>query len=513
MIVAPLMGPILGLAMGIVVGDARLFHSSLLAELSGVVVVILTAFLVAQVTGVSQIDFMASEIANRTRPTLFDLAIGLAAGLAGAFCLIHPALQASVAGVAVAVALVPPLTVTGITAAGWLHGQLTYWPAFGSFMLFLANFLTIELAAGLLFTATGFRSHRDLEGTAIGRTIVIQLLMLLATGFFLTQQLRDLVRERLGLATATEVLQRSLLSIPGAELDSVKAELHGQRLEVIAVVGSRSEITPELVAEMETLIRGALDAKPAQSDIRLIVRTVSSTWASSSGLLFEPLGVPPSPEQVQAQQLETALRGVLSGYPGVELGDYRLLPGPVKEPSEGAAAGALRLELTLRSPYVFTPRMVVELQKRLDESLSNLSQVPWKETELLVRTVKVLSATADDLVTIDAPGSTLTQEQKDLKSLLADSAAQFQEQELVQVSIRPLSDLEVPLPEPGDSALRYSASIQLRGGQLLTLARVESWQDSLVRDFQTQYGKTLLLDLEVQSELGKRLHVPASAPP
>lgn len=63
MIVAPLMGPILGLAMGIVVGDARLFHSSLLAELSGVVVVILTAFLVAQVTGVSQIDFMASEIA------------------------------------------------------------------------------------------------------------------------------------------------------------------------------------------------------------------------------------------------------------------------------------------------------------------------------------------------------------------------------------------------------------------------------------------------------------------
>jgi hypothetical protein len=427
--------------------------------------------------------------------------------------LIHPALKVSAAGVAIAVALEPPLTVSGITAAGWLHGQLSYWPVFGSFMLFLANFLIIELAAGLLFVAAGFRSHRDHNDTAIGRTVVIQLLMLFATGLFLTQQLRDLVRERIGLAKATQVLQRSLLSIPGAELDSVKAELHGQRLEVVAVVGSRSEIAPEMVAEMEALIGQAIEDKPGQGEIRLVVRTVSSTWASSSGLLFEPPNVPPSPEQVQAQQLETALRGVLSLYPGVELGSYRLLPSPEKELSGGTAADVLRLELTLRSPYVFTPRMVLELQKRLDESLSKLSEVPWQETQLLVRTLKVFSATAGNLVTIDAPGSTLTQEQNDLKSLLVDSAAQFRGQELILVSVRPLSDLEVSLPEPGAPAFRYSASIQLRGDRLLTPAMVESWRDSLVRDFQTQYGKTLLLDLEVESELGRRLHVPASAPP
>jgi uncharacterized hydrophobic protein (TIGR00271 family) len=508
MIVAPLMGPILGLAMSIVIGEARLFRSSLIAEISGVVVVVLTALFVAQVTGVSQIDFAASEIANRTRPTLFDLAIGLAAGLAGAFCLIHPALQASVAGVAIAVALVPPLAVTGITLAGWLHGQLSYWPAFGSFMLFLANFLTIELAAGLLFTAAGFRTRRDLGGAAIRRTIVIQLLLLLATGLFLSQQLRNLVRERLGLSTARQVLLASLRSIPGAELDSVKAELLGKRLEVVAVVGSRTEISPEAVTEMEVQIREALGPQLADNEFRLIVRTVSSTYASSSGLLYEPQSAPPSPEQVRAQFLETALRGVMSGYPNVELSSYRLLPGTEGGDVEGSSV-PLRIELTLRSPYVFTPRLVAELQQRLDKSLSKQAVFRGETSKLLVRTVTVLSATADDLVTIDAPGSALTQEQRELKSLLTDSATQFQNQEVVHVSVRPLLEPEATLQGTGEQPLRYAASIQLFGDKILTRTEIESWQEAIEQDFQAKHGKILLLDLEVQSQLGRRLYLKA----
>ena len=69
MIVAPLMGPILGLAMGTVLGDTRMFRRSLTAEVSGVLLVVLTGILVAQVVGVSQIDFAASEIAHLPTPS------------------------------------------------------------------------------------------------------------------------------------------------------------------------------------------------------------------------------------------------------------------------------------------------------------------------------------------------------------------------------------------------------------------------------------------------------------
>ena len=106
MIVAPLMGPILGLALGTVMANTMMFRRSLIAESTGVILVILTGMFVAFVAGPDHIDFNSSEIAGRTRPTLFDLAIGLAAGLAGGYCTVHPGLQASVAGVAIAVALV-----------------------------------------------------------------------------------------------------------------------------------------------------------------------------------------------------------------------------------------------------------------------------------------------------------------------------------------------------------------------------------------------------------------------
>ena len=92
MIVAPLMDPILSLAFGLAVSDGKLIRRSAVTVGFGV----------------------QSEIAGRTSPNLIDLGIAIAAAVAGSFSMRRKHLSNSIAGVAIAVALVPPLCVSGI---------------------------------------------------------------------------------------------------------------------------------------------------------------------------------------------------------------------------------------------------------------------------------------------------------------------------------------------------------------------------------------------------------------
>lgn len=495
MIVAPLMGPILGLAMGTVLGDTRMFRRSLTAEVSGVLLVVLTGILVAQVVGVSQIDFAASEIVNRTRPTLYDLAIGLAAGLAGAFCLIHPKLQASVAGVAIAVALVPPLSVTGLTLAGWWSGDLHWRPAFGSFMLFLANFLTIELAAGLLFTSMGFRIQRhDEDKKEFRRAIAIQVVLLIATSVFLYGQLASLVRERIGLAASRKAVKTALLQIPGADLDDLKAELVGTELNVKAVVGSRTELTPNQVSEMQTKVQRALQERLSGLHVNLVARTVSSTYASASGFLYEPQNAPPSPEQVRSQQLEQSLRTLVGQYPGVELSGFQPLVTD-KAPDQWP------IEVTLRSPFVFTPRLVEELQTSLNDSLKQSKVFENKKVALLVRTVSVSAATASDTVAIDAPRTVSEERVQLLDRLISSAVSSHISQNLVQLSTRQIEGRTT------DDTLHYTAKLQFEGQSMVDQAELLEVRDEVVASFREQQGQSIVLELDVDSRLIKSLRI------
>jgi uncharacterized hydrophobic protein (TIGR00271 family) len=511
MLVAPLMGPILGLAMGTVLGDTKMFRHSLLAEISGVVLVVLTGAMVALIAGVDHIDFLASEIANRTRPTLYDMAIGLAAGLAGAFCLIQPGLRSSVAGVAIAVALVPPLTVTGITSAGWLHGYVPARDAFGSFMLFLANFLTIEMAAGILFYLAGFRTRRLESGGRFRWAIVVQVVLLLSTAAFLSGQLRILVRERIVSALSRQALQSSLRDIPGADLDDLVAQIRDDTVQVRAVVGSRTEIIPEQVASMQNRVSEALSSRFPNLEVRLVVRTVSSTFASATGFLFEPQDVPPSPEQIRSQLLEQNLRALLTKYPGVELSGFR----PIRveelgdsEPAEEVTGKVWPLEVTLRSPYDFHPRLVTELENRLSGALVASEAFDGAPVRLLVRTVPVATANAGGMVTIAPPGSETVVENRLLNQLLTTALEPLQQQ-AVLVTSRPLE------PTSPDQE-HYLARLRLRGPALLDEANAQRLRQQVEQAYEVQTGRQLALQLEIDSELARQLSVtaePTATPP
>ncbi len=164
MIIAPLMAPIMALSYGLVVAEIRLIGRSVATVIAGVCVVVAIAYVSTRVIG---LRITGSEVLNRTAPTLLDLGVALAAGAAAAFSFTRRNIANSIAGVAIAVALVPPLAVSGIGLAlgrkavtgtgeslsefGLIAGGADI--AAGSFVLFLTNFLGIVAIATLVFVS------------------------------------------------------------------------------------------------------------------------------------------------------------------------------------------------------------------------------------------------------------------------------------------------------------------------------------------------------------------------
>ena len=154
MIIAPLATPILGIALGIVVGQLRLVVTSLLWVVIGVVVVIaigaMFAVFVADPTALQS----NSQITGRTSPGLLDLAAALATGTAGAFAMSRRDLSTVLPGVAIAISLVPPLGVVGVCAG---VGEWDEWDAaIGALWLFLSNVVALIIAGSIVFTLAGY---------------------------------------------------------------------------------------------------------------------------------------------------------------------------------------------------------------------------------------------------------------------------------------------------------------------------------------------------------------------
>jgi uncharacterized hydrophobic protein (TIGR00271 family) len=181
MIIAPLMAPIISFAYSIDIFDWRLARRSLITVITGVLLVIFVAFLCTSLIG---LRFAGTEILSRTSPTLLDMGIATAAGAAAAFSYTRQSIATSIAGVAISVALVPPLAVTGI---GIAYGQAAFTDvglsltelghysggvdiALGSFILFATNLLGIIFFACLVFLSQGYGQWRK---AGLGIVIVL----------------------------------------------------------------------------------------------------------------------------------------------------------------------------------------------------------------------------------------------------------------------------------------------------------------------------------------------------
>lgn len=151
MIVAPLMGPIMATTAAVVMGSSLRALRGFALTVAGIAAVIIFAYLLSWVVPEVTISFTSNgEITSRINPGLYALLTALGAGAAGAFIISRAEIADSMGGVAIAISLVPPLCVVGISLQ---KGQLD--AAAGALLLFLTNYLAILLAGGLTLVVLG----------------------------------------------------------------------------------------------------------------------------------------------------------------------------------------------------------------------------------------------------------------------------------------------------------------------------------------------------------------------
>ncbi len=154
MLIAPLMSSILAFALALVRGDLGRLWRALLTLLAGILLATALSTALGRLASAGEFNFLEelpAEILSRTRPTLFDLAVAVAGGAAAAYALAQPHLSATLPGVAIATALMPPVCVIGI---GLSQGRGDI--AGGALLLFLANFVAIVFASSVIFAGVGF---------------------------------------------------------------------------------------------------------------------------------------------------------------------------------------------------------------------------------------------------------------------------------------------------------------------------------------------------------------------
>lgn len=155
MLVAPLMTPIMGTAVSLVLTESRRLAASVRTVAGGAVGAIAVGWLISLIaSGGITTNNIPGEVLSRTGPGLLDLGIAIAAGLAGGYLLADRKAAASAAGVAIAVALVPPLAVVGICLE---LGAFSL--AGGALLLFSTNFVAIVLSASAVIVAARVLPH------------------------------------------------------------------------------------------------------------------------------------------------------------------------------------------------------------------------------------------------------------------------------------------------------------------------------------------------------------------
>jgi uncharacterized hydrophobic protein (TIGR00341 family) len=186
MVVAPLLGPNVALALGTTLADEKLGRNAMRVLAAGVGAAAMLSLIVG---ALFQVDPAVQEIASRTEVGLSDIILALAAGSAGVLAFTS-GISTALIGVMVAVALLPPLVVGGLlVGAGYVRsgGQ--------ALLLFGINVICVNLAGVLTFLLQGVRPRTWWEANrarkASRRAIAIwSVLLILLAAFVLLARFR-----------------------------------------------------------------------------------------------------------------------------------------------------------------------------------------------------------------------------------------------------------------------------------------------------------------------------------
>jgi uncharacterized hydrophobic protein (TIGR00271 family) len=251
MLLAPLMQPIVSLSMGVLRQDNALVLGGLKTIAVGVASVLFTAMIISFFTPMEK---LTSEMAGRLSPTILDLFVAIVSGAAAAYAKSNEKILGSLAGVAIAVALVPPIAVAGI-GLGW--GE---WHMFTmAFLLFTTNLVGIVLAAALMFLILGYSPlHIARKGVMVWMVIVAMISIPLYSSF---KTMRKDIRIQRTLSNTHFLVEEEALKLTNVELihrtdvDEIRCEvITSGRLSKTGKTALRKKIESLVGKEVDVIV-------------------------------------------------------------------------------------------------------------------------------------------------------------------------------------------------------------------------------------------------------------------
>lgn len=377
MLVAPLMGPIFGLALATVTGHVVLMKRSLIAEVFGVVL----AVGVGWVIGSMPLNLGATpEMAARIAPTLYDLLIAIFSGMAGAYASANSRVNAALPGVAISVALVPPLASCGLYLA---LGE--YSASLGAFLLFTANFFAIQLASCGVYLLFNLGAEREVRRLGVGKFIVRftpSLLGVALMAWFLTGTLTRIIEDRKLQTQVVRELSEQFAKRTGGRLQgSPEFREEGGVLVVTAVALTPRPFEPAHIEEIEDRLGQACNR-----DVRLIVRSIQSRDADRDGIVFHTAG-----EKIASEIAEEG-RELLGNARDSIVESLSLIEGTsLTDLYRTQSNATLEFTAIVATPVPIGPETVARMETSLNKRLDSPSR-------LIVRSVLTRDANSERFI-------------------------------------------------------------------------------------------------------------------
>lgn len=262
MIVAPLMAPILGVVLAMVLNDRENLVRCVLTVLLGVLAVIAIGFLIGLTKSEPVLASTNSQVAARVSPKLLDLLAALATGVVGSVALVRSDIGDTLPGVAIAISLVPPLTVVGLTLESGAPAQ-----AWGATVLFLANVSAILATAVItmgiygLLLAEDAQSRRQRQWSRPG-VVVIGIFVLVVAVPLATTSAR--ISRLTAIQSSVSAAAQSWADPAGWQVLSVEPEADAIRVRAVgpAPQPDPAKLTADLAAAGLSGVSVTLDLIP-----------------------------------------------------------------------------------------------------------------------------------------------------------------------------------------------------------------------------------------------------------
>ena len=285
MLLAPLMSPIIGIGLASMIGDDVLLRNSASALLRGALLAILLSFLMTLINRVLpfvSLQELPGEILSRIRPSPIDLLIALAGGLAASYAMTRPNLSATLPGVAIATALMPPLCTIGFGLA------MNRWDvAGGASLLFVTNAVTIASASALVFFIRGFSIEARRNGQVLPRSLIISLVLILILLVPLTYFSVKFFSEASENRMINDVVSQEVAQLNDAQLVDLQIIHQDETLDMVVTIRTSKSLGYEEVVALQQAIVDGLQ--------RPVSLKVDQVFAEELDPLIPPTATPTLP--------------------------------------------------------------------------------------------------------------------------------------------------------------------------------------------------------------------------